>query len=375
MQKDERISKLVRKVLTESLNLRPGEKVYLEFEGEQTLPVMEEFIRQTIKLGAVPFYFFNDTVHHIAVTQGASEEQMFAFGRLHAQIMEQMDAYVVVRGYSNPFNKSVLTAEEQSLYNRGFMGQVHFDVRVPKTRWIVLRWPTNVAAALAKMTTPEMEDFYFNACLLDYQRMGQAMQPLVELMNKTDKVHIMAPNTDLKFSIRGIPATVSNGARNLPDGEVFTSPVKNSISGRITFNTNAVINGESFAGISLDFEQGRVFNADAKSGDVEKLRRIIATDDGSCYIGEFAFGVNPHVTREICEGLFDEKISGSIHMALGNSIPSSDNGNRSSIHWDLIQIQTPACGGGSIWFDDVLIRRDGRFVLPELEGLNPENLR
>ena len=374
MQKDSRISELVRKVLTQSLRVQKGEKVYLEFEGEQTLPVMEEFIRETIKLGAMPFYFFNDTAHHIALVQGASDEQVAALGKIHAGIMEQMDAYVVVRGYSNPYNKGILSAEEQSRYNRCYMEPVHMDVRIKK-RWCVLRYPTNVMAALAKMSTGEMEDFYFNACLLDYERMTHAMSALADLMSKTDSVRIAAPGTNLNFSIKGINVTMSNGLRNLPDGEVFTAPVKDSVYGMVTFNTETQIGGNVFSGVRLQISKGKVVHAElAGSGNCEKLRSIINTDEGSCYFGEFAFGVNPYITRTICENLFDEKIAGSFHMALGNSIGSSDNGNRSAIHWDLVQIQTPEHGGGEIWFDDELIRKDGRFVLPELQGLNPENL-
>lgn len=374
MQKDLRISELVRKVLNRSLCVRKGEKVYLEFEGEQTLPIMEEFIRETVKLGAVPFYFFNDTAHHIALLQGSSDEQVAALGRIHAGIMEQMDAYVVVRGYSNPYDKSILTAEEQSRYSRCYMGPVHMDVRMKK-RWCVLRYPTNVMASLAKMSTKETEDFYFGACLLDYERMSQAMTALADLMSGTDQVHIAAPGTNLNFSIKGVGVTKSHGLRNLPDGEVFTAPVRESVYGTVTFNTETKIGGDVFSGVRLQVSKGRVVHAELTGvGNLEKLRSVIDTDDGARYFGEFAFGVNPYITRTICENLFDEKIAGSFHLALGNSIGSSDNGNRSSIHWDLVQIQTPEHGGGEIWFDGVLVRKDGCFVLPELQGLNPENL-
>ena len=369
MQKDPRIGKLVHKVLTESIQLQPDEKIYLEFEGEQTLPVMEEFISQTIQLGGVPFYFFNDTAHHIALSQGCSEKQMFALGKIHAEIMEQMDAYVVVRGYTNPYDKTVLTAEEQGLFNRGFMGPVHYDVRIKK-RWMVMRWPTNVAAALAKMNTAEFEDFYFNACLFDYRQFEQAAHPLADLLSKTNRVSICGSGTDLEFSIKGIPPTISYGVRNLPDGEVFTAPVKDSIYGEILFNTETVIRGEPFSDIKLKFEKGKVVDASCSAGSNEKLHSIINIDAGSCYIGEFAFGLNPYITHTTGEGLYDEKIIGSIHMALGNSIPSSCNGNHSAIHEDLVRIMRPEYGGGEIRFDGELVYKDGQFVLEELAGLN-----
>lgn len=374
MEKDPRISALVHRVLTHSVRLQPGEKVYLEFEGEQTLPIMEEFIRETIKIGAVPFYFFNDTAHHIALTQNSTENQIAAFGRLHAQIMEQMDAYVVVRGFKNPYDKNVLSSKDSSLYSRFFTKPVHLDIRLKK-RWCVLRYPTNIMASLAKMSTAEMEDFYFSACLLDYSKMAEKMEPLVKLMEKTDKVKIVGPYTHLTFSIKDIGVTPCAGLCNLPDGEVYTAPVKNSVCGAVCFNTETKINGHVFSNICLDVSNGQVVNARATGyGDNDILQRIIETDEGSCYFGEFAFGVNPYIRKAICENLFDEKIAGSFHMALGNCYDTSNNGNKSAIHWDLIQIQTPEHGGGKIWFDDVLVRADGWFVLPELEGLNPENL-
>lgn len=369
MQKDPRINQLAHRILKDSIKLCKGEKIYLEFEGVQTLPLMEEMIKETIALGGVPFYFFNDTSHHTALVHGAEAEQVLAFGRLHAEIMEKMDAYVVVRGYQNPYDGSVMTKEEQSVYNRCFMGPVHYDVRMKK-RWCVLRYPTNAAASLAKMSTSAFEDFYFKACLMDYNALGEAAKPLAELMNRTDKVRIIAPGTDLSFSIKGIPATICCGQRNLPDGEVFASPVKNSVNGSITFNTETQINGNVFSQIALRVEEGKVINAQAGGGSTDKLLSTIYTDAGSCYFGEFAFGLNPFVTREICENLFDEKIAGSIHLALGNSIASSDNGNRSAIHWDLVQIQKREQGGGEIWFDDVLIRKDGKFIPAELAPLN-----
>ena len=371
MKKDPRIQELARRVLRDSVQLRRGEKVYLEFEGEQTLPLMEEMIKEAIALGVVPFHFFNDTCHHVALVHGATEQQVADYGRLHAEIMKKMDAYVVVRGYQNPYDGSVMSEKEQALYNRCFMGPVHFDVRFEKTRWCVLRYPTNAAASLARMSTSEFEDFYFNACLMDYGLMNWRATKLAELINRTDKVRIIAPGTDLSFSVKGIPATICCGKRNLPDGEVFTSPVKDSVNGSITFNTESKINGNMFSHIALKVEAGKVFNAQAGRGDANKLVSTIYTDAGSCYFGEFAFGLNRFVTREICENLFDEKIAGSIHLALGNSIKSSDNGNRSSIHWDLVQIQTQECGGGEIWFDDVLIRKNGEFILPDLRALNP----
>ena len=214
--------------------------------------------------------------------------------------------------------------------------------------------------------------FYFNVCNLDYGKMDKAMDPLKALMERTDKVRIVAKDTDLTFSIKGIPAVKCAGNMNIPDGEIYTAPVRDSINGRITYNIPSIENGYKYENVSLLFKNGKIIEATANN--TEGVNAIFDTDEGARYVGEFAIGVNPYVTKGMGDILFDEKISGSIHFTPGNCYEDAPNGNKSAIHWDLVLVQTPEYGGGEIWFDDVLIRKDGRFVLPELECLNPENL-
>lgn len=202
--------------------------------------------------------------------------------------------------------------------------------------------------------------------------MSDAMNPLVDLMNKTDKVHILAKDTDLTFSIKGIPAVKCDGACNIPDGEVYTAPVKDSVNGVISYNVPSIENGFRFENVRLEFKDGKIIKATANNSD--KANALFDTDEGARYVGEFALGVNPYVTKAIGDILFDEKISGSFHFTPGCCYDDAPNGNKSAVHWDLVLCQTPEFGGGEIWFDDVLVRKDGRFVLPELFGLNPENL-
>ena len=226
---------------------------------------------------------------------------------------------------------------------------------------------------LAGMSTEAFEDYFFDVCCLDYQKMSNAMNPLVDLMNRTDKVRIVAKDTDLTFSIKGIPAIKCDGACNIPDGEVYTAPVKDSVNGVISYNTPSIENGFRFENVRLEFKDGKIVKATANNS--EKANAIFDTDEGARYVGEFAIGVNPYVTKAIGDILFDEKISGSIHFTPGCSYDDAPNGNKSAVHWDLVLCQTPEFGGGEIWFDDVLIRKDGRFIIPELYGLNPENLK
>jgi len=245
--------------------------------------------------------------------------------------------------------------------------------RVDHTKWVVLRYPTESMSQQAGMSTEAFEDFYFDVCTLDYSKMDKAMTPLVELMNKTDRVRIVAKDTDLTFSIKGIPAIKCSGLRNIPDGEVYTAPVKDSVNGYITYNVPSVEEGIKFENVRLEFKDGKIVKATAN--DTVAVNKIFDTDEGARYVGEFALGVNPYITKAMGDILFDEKISGSIHFTPGQSYEDAPNGNKSAIHWDLVQVQTTEYGGGEIYFDDVLIRKDGMFVLDELKCLNPENLK
>mgnify|MGYP001026281308 FL=1 len=370
MEKDHRLRKLAQNVLQNSVCLQPGEKIYIETSGTLTTDFLTVLIEETIRLGAVPFYYYNDTLLRNALLCNASERQIREHAKLHARIMEQMDAYVGIRCVDNPIDAAVPGMEQNTVFHRQYAKPVHFDIRIPKTKWCLLRYSTPVMAFQSNMSTEEFEDFYFSACLTDYRRMYTAMQPLVKLMEKTDKVRIVAPETDLSFSIKNIPVTACHGLRNIPDGEVYSAPVIDSVNGKIKFNTICPQNGRMFTGISLTFRNGKAVEAGADNY-VDDLQKILDTDSGSRYTGEFAFGLNPFINRAVGDTLFDEKISGSVHLALGNFCGNACNGNRSGIHWDLVQIQTPEYGGGEIWFDDVLIRKDGLFVFPELQDLNP----
>jgi len=286
--------------------------------------------------------------------------------------MERVQAYIALRGARNISEMSDVPGEKMNLFNTHYLKPVHFECRIKRTKWCVLRLPGPGMAQQAGMSTDAFEDFYFNACNLDYPRLARALHPLVERMNAAREVHIEAPGTDLRFSIEGIPAISCAGEMNIPDGEVFTAPVRDSVEGSILFNTPTIYQGSSFDGIRLRFERGRIVEADCANGDAARLRRILNSDEGASFIGEWAIGCNPRILEPMRDILFDEKIAGSFHLTPGNAYDEADNGNRSKVHWDLVQIQRPEYGGGTIRFDGDPIRIDGRFAPEELQALDPE---
>ncbi|ANB55621.1 thermophilic metalloprotease family protein [Anoxybacillus sp. B7M1] len=370
--KDPRIEQLAKTLIQYSVRLQKGEKVLIENFGLQREFVIA-LVREAYAAGGYPFVLLKDQQIDRALLLGAQEEQFQMMADFEASIMAQMDAYIGLRAGDNINEFTDIPDDKMRLHGKTVMQKVHRDIRVPKTKWVVLRYPSPSMAQLAKMSTEAFEDFYFNVCNLDYSKMDRAMDALVDLMNKTDQVRITGPGTNLSFSIKDIPAIKCSGQMNIPDGEVYTAPVRDSVNGTISFNTPSPYHGFTFENVKLTFKDGQI--TEATANDTERINQIFDTDEGARYIGEFAIGVNPYIQHPMQDILFDEKIDGSFHFTPGQCYDDAYNGNHSAIHWDMVMIQRPEYGGGEIYFDGVLIRKDGRFVIPELEALNPENLK
>lgn len=370
--KDIRIEKLANNLLNYSVNLQKGQNILIEILGEDGMELGIELMKQAEKIGANPQFNIINYKLLREMLINCSEEQIKLYAKYDMQRMQDMDAYIGIRASSNTAELNGISKENIDIYNKYYMMPVHFQERVKNTKWCILRYPNESMAQMSNISTEEFENFYFDVCTLDYGKMSKAMDNLVNLMNKTDKVNIIGEGTDLSFSIKDIPAEKYMGTFNVPDGEVATAPVRTSVNGYITYNTETRYNGILFNNIRFEFKDGKIIKA--TSNKTKELNEILDIDEGARYIGEFAVGVNPYIEKPIGDTLFDEKIKGSFHFTPGDSLEESDNGNRSSIHWDIVNIQTLEFGGGEIYFDDVLIRKDGRFVLKELECLNPENL-
>jgi aminopeptidase len=370
--RDPRLTTLARNLVNYSVKVKPGEKILIEMIGSER-ELVKCLIEEVHAQGGYPFVELSDKSILRSMLNSITTEHLELWKELDLNRMSQMDGYIAVRSGDNVNEMSDVPGSKNEMYQRIYYKPVHLEQRVKKTKWVVLRYPSPSMAQLANMSTEAFENFYFDVCNLDYAKMDLAMNPLADLMARTDKVRIVSPGTDLSFSIAGLPGRKCSGERNIPDGEVFSAPVRESVNGVLTYNTPSVYGGFTFENIMFRFENGKI--VEATSNDSARLNEVLDTDEGARYIGEFSLGFNPYILKPMKDTLFDEKIAGSLHFTPGQAYEDCDNGNRSAIHWDIVLIQRPEYGGGEVYFDDVLIRKDGLFVIPELEGLNPENLK
>lgn len=355
------------------MRVEAGDKVLVEaFDIPTDFTV--ELVRSIVAAGGLPLV---STYHQPvlrALIGSASEAQMQFIAEVEKRRMEGVQCYAGLRGSHNVSEFADVSPERMALYEKHWMRTVHSEVRVRRTRWVVLRWPLPSMAQSAGMSTEAFEDFYFGVCAgVDYAAMERSMKPLEALMARTDRVRIVGPDTDLSFSLRGIGVVGCSGRRNIPDGECFSCPVRDSVEGSIRFNCQSLFRGTVFEGVRLRFRRGRIEQAEAATPDLtRKLNQILDVDEGARHIGEWSLGFNPRILHPMRDTLFDEKIAGSFHLTPGQAYAEADNGNRSQIHWDMVCIQRPEYGGGTIEFDGTTIRRDGVFLLPELAALNPD---
>ncbi|MEI7936421.1 MAG: aminopeptidase [Verrucomicrobiota bacterium] len=367
---DSRYTKLAKMLVEYSTSLKPGDRVLLDM-----IDVPDEFSIELMQAaraaGATPIIEVRHTRINREVLRNTNSEHARLVRDLELFRMKKVQAYIAVRGSANASENADVASDRMALYSRTTRPVLNY--RVNKTRWCVLRWPTPSMAQAAGMSTEAFEDLYFKVCTLNYLKMARAMVPLERRMKQADRVHIKGPGTDLTFSIKGLGAKMCKGDRNIPDGEVFSCPVRDSINGRIQFNTPTLYSGTKFENVCLEFKDGRIVQA--ASNNTRRLNEILDTDPGARYTGEFSLGFNPYILSPMCDILFDEKIAGSLHLTPGQAYEECDNGNRSAIHWDMVLIQRPEWGGGEIWFDGELVRKNGMFVPKDLKPLNPANLK
>ena len=362
---DARFDQLSKVLVEYSTNLKRNENVLIEaFDAPDAMVVA--LVRSVRRAGAIPFVQIQHSPVSRELAMNANDTQMNLLANHELGRMKKMHAYIGLRGSNNITELSDVPVEKMKLIAKK-MRPIQ-DHRVKKTKWVVLRWPTPSMAQLAGMSTEAFEDFYFQVCTLDYRKLQPGMKALKALMERTDCVEIKGPGTDLQFNVKGIPAVICGGDRNIPDGEVYTAPVRNSVQGHITFNAPTVYQSTGFDGVRLEFRDGKIVNA--TSNQTGKLNKILDSDAGARYIGEFSIAFNPYILHPMRDILFDEKIAGSFHFTPGQAYEEADNGNRSQVHWDMVAIQRSDYGGGEIYFDRKLIRRNGEFLPKQLRSLN-----
>ena len=356
---DPRIRKFAQFLIRSAVGLEKGEKILIELHGSET-GLMKALVQEAYAVGGKPFVHIFDYAVEGALVQGADAEHMEEIASYELERMRDMDAYIDIRATTNISMWHNVSDEAQKRYRQYYWGPIHLAERCNHTKWSVLRYPNDAMAQLAGVSTEEYEDFYFRACLVDYDKMGRAMQPLQDLMARTDKVRIVAPGTDISFSIKGIPSFGMHGNRNIPDGEIYTSPVKNSVNGHITYNVPSPYDGFLFRDVYLEFKDGKIVKA--TSNNTDYMNEILDIDEGARYIGEFAFGVNPEINHPIGDILFDEKIAGSFHLTPGNS-------------YDKVYSESDYHAGRTVTPSTDRQFDMAKLLVEELHGLGIENAR
>jgi aminopeptidase len=363
---DPRIDQLATQLVKYSTNVKKGDRVMLDIYDSPSA-ICIALIRAVVAAKAIPVVKLHDTTVTRELMKHADPAGYEMLAKNNLDLMKEMDVYIAIRGSHNITEMADVPADKMKLVMEKMRPVI--NERVNNTRWCVLRWPTSAMAQQASMSTEAFEDFYFRVCLLDYKALLPAMNSLKKLMDKASRVHLTGPGTDLRFSMKGLKAITCGGTHNIPDGEVFSAPVRDSVEGHITYNAPTVYQGIAFDNVHLEFSQGKIVKATANN--TKALNKILDSDEGARYIGEFAIGFNREIREPMRDILFDEKIAGSFHFTPGQAYEGvADNGNRSQVHWDLVNIQRADYGGGEISFDDVVIRKDGVFLPKELQNLN-----
>jgi len=364
---DERLKKLSNTIVNYSVKVKENDRVLIQYENSECKPLIKCLIKDIYKNKGIPFVKLLDNELSSLILENADIKTIDEMVKMKTYEVDNFDCFIRICYTENEFeDMNVTTSIRKEL---GSKSQDIDDVRINQRRWVLLNYPSLVDAYKAKMKYDEFYNFSMDVMNVDYESLNEKIKPLKDLMEKTDKVRILGPNTDITFSIKGMPAVPCCGTANIPDGELYTAPIKESVNGVITYNTPSPYHGNTYNNIKLEFKDGKIINATSSEHE-DKLNEIFNTDEGARYIGEFSLGFNPMITKPMGDILYDEKIMGSLHFTPGRCYEDCDNGNISSIHWDLVLIQTSEYGGGEIYFDDVLIRKDGKFVLDELKNLN-----
>ncbi len=363
----EKLKELASLIVNYSIRVEKDERVLITTQSLETREFVSYLIEEIYKNGGVPCLKINDPILGARLAEKNNEGRIELLKKIQENEVELFDSFINIRYATNDYENKNVSGEMSKKLSQALLPSS--DVRVNQRKWVLLNYPSLLDSYKAKMTSTEFMKFALRVMTVNYKSMSELIKPLKKLMDKTDKVRIVSPGTDITFSIKGMGSIPCVGEMNIPDGELYSAPVKNSVNGTITYNTPSPYQGRVYNHVSLEFKDGKIINATCDD-DNEKLNEIFNTDEGARYVGEFSLGFNPEILYPMGDILYDEKILGSIHFTPGQAYKDCYNGNDSGIHWDMVLIQRKDYGGGEIYFDDVLIRKDGMFVLEELKPLN-----
>lgn len=363
----EKLKELASLIVNYSIRVEKDERVLITTQSLETREFVSYLIEEIYKNGGVPCLKINDPILGARLAEKNNEGRIELLKKIQENEVELFDSFINIRYATNDYENKNVSGEMSKKLSQALLPSS--DVRVNQRKWVLLNYPSLLDSYKAKMTSTEFMEFALRVMTVNYKSMSELIKPLKKLMDKTDKVRIVSPGTDITFSIKGMSSIPCVGEMNIPDGELYSAPIKNSVNGTITYNTPSPYQGRVYNHVSLEFKDGKIINATCDD-DNEKLNEIFNTDEGARYVGEFSLGFNPEILYPMGDILYDEKILGSIHFTPGQAYKDCYNGNDSGIHWDMVLIQRKDYGGGEIYFDDVLIRKDGMFVLEELKPLN-----
>lgn len=362
----ERLKKLSKTIVNYSLKLKENDKVLISFHTDKPKQFVKLLIEDIVDKGAIPFVRIIDPELQSYLLKYTKENRIKEIEKHSRFEVDNYDCFISIKYNVNDYEDKDVSSKVRNLVNEAT--KKSDMVRINERRWVLLNYPSHLDAYKASMTNDQFYNYSLDVMTVDYKKMYEMLEPLKKLMENTKNVRIISPDTDLTFSIEGMPVVPCCGESNIPDGEIFTAPVRDSVNGVITYNTDSPYEGNVYKNVKLEFKDGKIVKATSSSnGNIDE---IFDTDEGARYIGEFSLGLNPKILDPMGDILYDEKIIGSIHFTPGSAYHDAYNGNDSKVHWDLVLIQRKEYGGGEIYFDDVLIRKDGLFVLPELKHLN-----
>lgn len=364
---DPRIERMAKVLIGYSLGVKEGWTVTI-FAGTAALPLVQASYREALRVGAHPNILLEVPGARDMMLKYGSDSQLLHGDPYRLAMMRDSDAILRIMSDENTRASNNVPPERQSLLQKGLsqIGAVSMQRITDGKPSCLTLYPTQAYAQDAEMSLSEFEDFVFHACLLDAEEdpvtrwldLAREQQRIVDWLDGKKEVHVEAPGTDLTLSIEGRNFVNSDGKRNFPSGEVFTSPVDTTVEGRISFSYPASYAGRTVQGVKLTFKEGLVTEASAESGQ-DYLLSMLDIDKGARRMGEFAIGTNTGVTRITRNTLFDEKIAGTMHCALGEAYPNAGGTNHSAIHWDMVTDMSQ----GRIVVDGVTLYENGKFVI------------